>query len=514
MQQDIRPLEQTFFSEYERGLLSVVYRNTDLLIEVGQRITSDYFLYQPHRIIYTALNLLISNDKIQKIDLETLTIECDKFNIRSFGVGPEYLALLTSGGFDRDNFEFYYEKVKSSYLKYAVTRSLEDNYNTVIKNAKDSEECMSAEDLISKAQADLAVIQTNAGTLNRGVELSSRVRDFVVEKAQNPSSVRGLATGLKTLDEAINGLMPGTLTIIAGIAKSGKSALLLNIANHIAIQSRIDAILSGKPDPSTPVLYISTEMNTDEDLSRLVAMRSLVSERQISNGTAYNDPKTRSIIDVSISEIETSNIIHEYLPAFNASSVANLIQYYKLRYNVGLVIFDYIKMDTVGDGLKNKREDQILGDLTIALKNTAGRLGIPIISACQINTRTMRVADSDRIVRYCNTLLEFKPKDFEELQEQPFREHGTHWLSILYTRAGGSGKIPIRFWKHCIKMEEAEVYEGPENAEEDLANQDLLTTPREWEAMNSSRFDMSQVVQATELKDATDLVETEDDKYF
>lgn len=490
-EEEQKSLVEKFSSEYERGLLALIVKNQDLLVDFRQRGLSEYFLYTPHKLIYLALCSLADNSEVKKIDIDILYTECEVFGLKASGIGPDYLALLSQGGADKSNFDFYFSNVKDAYLKYSLYLKFKDAENLIEKSLASSDETKSAEEIANLVNSEIVKIQTSGGYEEKATDISERARDFVAERAANPGKIRGLQTGLPTLDNEINGLMPGTLTVFAGQAKSGKSTILLNICDYIAIQSAIEANLEKRENPSVPILYISTEMYTDEDISRLLAMRSLIPERQISNGTAYNDPKFKTILDKAITQIEGSKIYHIYMPDFSASKVANTIYHYKLKYNIGLAVFDYIKMDTTSDGsLSNRREDQILGDLTTTLKATAGKLNIPVITACQINSRTLRIADSDRIKRYCNTLIQFFHKDPDELEEQPIRQYGSHWLYIDAARAGGSGKIPIRFWKHCSKIEEADRFE----TQEDQTVEEVLTTPSEWDELNAKKFKIQTAV--------------------
>lgn len=498
---------EIFMSEYERGLLSLAIRNLNCLTELRQKATVDYFLYPPHKIIYTALSQLSEEPDIDHIDLETLLVECKKLGISNSGVTLEYLVLLTQGGSDVQNFQFYLTKVKNAYLKFALSKQIQSANVQVLNNAKDTEKSLSGEELLSNLTDEVSKLATFHGIREEAIDFAARAEDFVLERASNPTDVMGLRTGFPTLDDAINGLMPGTLTIIAGMQKAGKSTVLLNIVDYVAIESA---------NP-TPVLIISTEMYTDEDISRTIALRSLIEERKIINGVAYNDPELKPVIDKCLEQIKKSKIYHLYLPDFNIQKICNIIYHYKLKYGIGLAIFDYIKAPTAENGMVDKREDQILGDVTTALKNVAGKLNIPVLTACQINTRTGRVADSDRIGRYANTLIEFRPKTIEELESQDFYKHGTHWLRIFTTRAGGNCKIPIRFWKKCLKLQEAEEFISEED-EQDTQTSELLTTPDEWKKLCNDTFKIEKVEEVLGEADAKDLMDSqsmlEDDPYF
>lgn len=504
---------EKFLSEYERGLLNLAFKDKNILLELIQKITYNYFLYPPHRIIYTALCNLLNNPKVDKIEVSSLYIECESLGIKNYNIQPEYIYLITEGKFDVGNFDFYLSKVRNAYLKAALNDKLEEALLLVGKNAADSPNTPTGEALLELVNTELSNLYNFQGKSDEAVKLADRVESFVLERSANPTDVVGIRTGIPSLDVAINGLMPGTLTLIAGRAKAGKSTAMMNIVDFVAIQGGISTKEKPEIYKTHPVLVISTEMYTDEDLCRLLAMRSLVEERKIANGIAYNDPQTRKILEKAIQQVKNSEVYHVYMPQFNASKVTNLIEYYKLKYNIGLAVFDYIKMSTTGDEERDKKEYQVLGDITTALKNAAGKLKIPILSGCQVN-RNGRVADSDRLERYCNTLIEFRAKTLEELNQQNFEKYGTHWLDVITTRGGGNIKIPIRFWKKCLKIEEAEFFE--EQDEESTSAIPELTTPRDWQKKRTDAFRIQKVDDILSETDTYDLQKQieEDDPLF
>ncbi len=54
---------------------------------------------------------------------------------------------------------------------------------------------------------------------------------------ENKSDVTGVPTGFIDLDEQTAGLQPGDLVIVAGRPSMGKTALALNIAEHVAVNN-------------------------------------------------------------------------------------------------------------------------------------------------------------------------------------------------------------------------------------------------------------------------------------
>src|SRR2546427_8097730 len=55
----------------------------------------------------------------------------------------------------------------------------------------------------------------------------------------NPSDITGIPTGYRDLDRETSGLQPGDLIIIAGRPSMGKTALALNMAEHVAVENKL-----------------------------------------------------------------------------------------------------------------------------------------------------------------------------------------------------------------------------------------------------------------------------------
>lgn len=481
-----------FVTEYERGLLSLLIKKVDLFAFFKQTATGSYFLYPPHRLIFSALDSLYSNPDVKNIDFETLLAECNNLGFKNLGVGSDYLMILTEATADKNNFEFFLKKVKSAYLKYSLSEQLDIAQESLTRNSADDDSNKTGEELLQELNNEFAHLMSFQGDKEDGVNFADILDQFIKERKDNPTDVKGLRTGFHALDKAINGLLPGTLTIFAGVAGMGKSTALLNIADYLAVESA----------EAGPVLYISTEMSKEEDLSRLLAIRTTYPERTITNGTIFHDPKKAEVLTKACKQIKKAKLFHIYTPDFNAAKICNYIYYYQKKYGIIAAIFDYIKLDTVDDKTLQRREDQILGDLTTSLKNMAGKLSIPILAGCQINSKSGKVADSDRIIRYCNNLIDIWEQTDEQIEEHgDIYKYGTHWFKIRKARSGPKEWIPIRFWKHCVKMVEAEVFKVQKD-EDSLKDQ--LTTPDEYEEIRSKTFQVDMVAQISQISDLED----------
>lgn len=454
---------EDFATNYEYSMLALCYQYQDKLTELFNDVDDTYFIVEINKIIFVALNNLYTNPKVNKIDLSTLLQECKNLGASSLAPDAYYMGLSTqdvSGINYENNLEHLRNATKKKKLYEFLSKKAQETYN----NKSDKLDNYTGDELVDQCLADLSTLQVDQDRdSDKTINMAEASKDFYEEAMNRTGELLGLETGFPALDATIQGLRPQHLIIFAGPPKGGKSSLMLNITRHVLQKHKV------------PVLYLSTEMGPKEDFFRLLAQVSEVEERDILSKKHLNNPKQLDKVNKALKEIDSYQFHHEYLTEFNSKIIINKITRAKAKYKIELAVFDYIKMETVNSEnnsrIKDLREDQILGDITNALKSVAGKLDIPIITGCQINSRTDNIADSDRLIRYCNTLIRFDPKKFnwEDCDLEDVRRYGTHWLTIKESRSGGSfKKIPIMFYKPILKTVQAEIKPDDEESVEDI----------------------------------------------
>lgn len=226
------------------------------------------------------------------------------------------------------------------------------------------------------------------------------------------------------------------MMIVAARKKMGKSAFLTNIATRVAFVNK------------TPVLYVDTEMSFNEWRDRVIASMSGVPERKVKHGN-YNDLEYRKLMKECVEIVEKGKLFHYHMPGYSLEKISALYKKYKLKEDIGLGIFDYIKEPDSKSNNRQRKEHQILGDVTTRLKDLASTLNIPFLTAAQLN-RDGDVADSDRIARYGDIVAHWMQRSQAELDEN---ENGTHKLVIKDTRRGGTtGEEGITYVFHKGKV--------------------------------------------------------------
>ena len=142
------------------------------------------------------------------------------------------------------------------------------------------------------------------------------------------------------------------------------------------------------------------------------------------------------------------------MPGFTVEKLVALYKKFKIKHNIGLAIFDYIKEPSGNDSVKERKEYQLLGDVTTRLKDLGGELDIPFLTAVQLN-RDNDIADSDRIARYADVIAFWSQRTPEEREKAP--KSGSNKLIIKDSRRGGTTNeegIGYHFFREKLKIRE------------------------------------------------------------
>jgi len=426
---------------HERALLSYCFKSLDKYYTIASTISDNDFLRPEHKLIWVIFGTLTKRG-IDQFDVSMVVNEAQQNNILKEIGGYDYIIALVDMDLTETNIDYYIDKVLDSSVKYQLYMKLNYDLRQVGDDALDED--ISSLDMIGKVTKDVMDLSLKSKSIKAATNLAEGIDEYIEDRRTNPVELCGLSTGFPILDKLIDGMVPGTLTVICARPKEGKSTMLSNIGAYVAYQLQ------------KPVLYIDTEMSFDEWRPRIMSMMSDVPERDIKHG-GYNNQQLYNI-NKAAEVIKKGKFFHEYMPGYSVDKLMAIYNKYKYIEDIGLAIFDYIKAPP-GQNFKDKKEYQILGDVTTALKDLAGELNIPFLCANQIN-RQDDVADSDRIIRYADVLMFFKKRTKEELDRvHPFeKDYGFYKLFIKRSRRGGGTPeegIGFDFIKRVLQMSES-----------------------------------------------------------
>ena len=230
---------------------------------------------------------------------------------------------------------------------------------------------------------DLEVIMNDAE--KRIFEISQKrdstgfvpIRQIVInaiEKIEYASHIKGNVTGLSTgftdLDNRTAGFQNSDLILIAARPSMGKTALVLNIAQHLALKE------------NRCVAIFSLEMSKEQLTNRLFSMESHVDAQKIRTGD-LTEAEWADLVE-SAGNIGESKLIIDDTPAITAAELRSKCRKYKLEYGLEMIIIDYLQLMS-GSGKSGESRQQEISEISRSLKAIARELNVPVVSLSQLS---------------------------------------------------------------------------------------------------------------------------------
>jgi replicative DNA helicase len=430
----------------ERAILSIALNNPEALFDISTEVEADDFTNFANKNIYsTMLSILDAKyANISKVNPTIIATLAQQSGLAD-EINMPYLEALYKMDAGIENIQYYLGKVRqASTRRDAFKRAV-----TIIDEAIECED-EDADEFIARQEEKFldAVMKSKGG--DEIVRIGDRISTLLDKREKSPRDILGIPTGFNEYDRVTGGLIPGKLKVTAAVAKTGKSAFALNIAKNIAILQGI------------PVLYVDTEMPTDEQIDRLVSILAteltedvIVPEVAVTRGAYIRNEKMKEAVDIARTVIEEAPFFHVYMPDFTPEKVHNLARKFQRKHGIDwngyekqfVLIFDYIKLPDDSHSKGDMKEYIVLGQIANMLKNkTAGMLNIPVLAFAQLNPRTGHHAEdvnsshmsgSNRIVMYVNELSFLREKTDDEFRSDG-PDNGNLVFKLGETRNGGS----------------------------------------------------------------------------
>lgn len=423
----------------ERAILSFGFKDIDRFYDLSSKLSLDDFLREDHQMLFSVLHTLVHKHKVTKLDLTLVINESISQGADSIIGGVDYIKAIydLSYNISDSNYSAYLQNVLEASTRLKLFLMLQDNISEIVTNDKNSA------DLIGKFEKEVLDLSTSSKAIKEPKNFADGLMEWIEERRGNPMKISGLDTGFPILNKQIDGLIPGTLLVIAARKKMGKSAFLTQMAVHSAYRV-------GKS-----VLYVDTELPFEQWRSRVLSNISGVKERIILHG-GYDDETYAKLLKCGDIIKDKGCLFHEYMPGYSVDKLVALYKKYKAKEDIALGMFDYIKEPDTSSLDRQRKEYQVLGDVTTKLKDLAGELNIPFVTAVQLN-RDNDIADSDRISRYADVICQWTYRTKEELEQLP-HESGAYKLMVKDTRRGGGTSeagIGYKFFKHYLTIKES-----------------------------------------------------------
>jgi len=192
-------------------------------------------------------------------------------------------------------------------------------------------------------------------------------------RASNASDVTGIATGFTDLDRKTSGLHPGDLIIIAGRPSMGKTALAINIAENVAMDSKL------------PVAIFSMEMGATQLVMRMIGSVGKLNQQDLRTGKLQDDDWGR--LTQALGRLNDAPIHIDESAALSSLDLRARSRRLSRQNNgqLGLIVVDYLQLMSSNVGKASENRATEISEISRSLKALAKELQVPVIALSQLN---------------------------------------------------------------------------------------------------------------------------------
>ena len=403
--------------------------------------TSDAFFTTDHQLIYTAI--LAVYDRVSNADPLLVADELKRTNQINRAGGAGYLYELQAPIVETESTEFY-----ADILHEKATRRQLIQAGGAIRELAQDENIELAEVL---NQSQEAVFELGQNDAQRGFQpintiVTSSI-DAIEKLFHKQDRFLGVPTGFMDFDHMTSGLQPGNFIIIAARPSMGKTTLVLNMAQNIAI------------DQERPVAIFSLEMPAQDIVMRMLSAESQIDFGRLRTGNFTED--YWSPLATAATRLSKASILINDNRGLTVQGLRAEGRRLKGEHgDLALIIVDYLQL-LRGTGKYNQREQEI-SEISRALKVLAWELNVPIIACSQLSREVERRPDkqpqlsdlreSGAIEQDADLVAFLYREDYYEDDEDTDARVEAN-LMIKKQRNGPTGTVVLYFTKKQMRFE-------------------------------------------------------------
>ena len=334
--------------EAEQSVVGAMLMDRDAITVAAEIICGDDFYQKAYGVIFDSVVELFNEGK--PVDLITLQNRLREKAVPEEISSLEFVRDLVTAVPTSANVKYYAEIVSEK----ATLRRLIKMNEAIADECYQGQEPLEA--ILERTEKQVFELVQNRGGNGEYVPIKQVVLNALekIEKASKTS-----------------GLQPSDLILVAARPSMGKTAFVLNIAQHVAFKQ------------NRTVAIFSLEMSKEQLVNRLFSLESYVDAQLLRTGN-LKDSDWEKLIE-GAGTIGRSNLIIDDTPGISISEMRSKCRKYKMEHNLELIIIDYLQLMSGSVGGRNESRQQEISDISRSLKALARELSVPVIALSQLS---------------------------------------------------------------------------------------------------------------------------------
>ncbi|MCA9801804.1 MAG: replicative DNA helicase [Cyanobacteria bacterium HKST-UBA02] len=349
--------------EAEQAVLGALLVSGDGISRVVDVLDPEYFYRKAHQVIYAAMLDLYEDN--EPIDIVTVSQYLkDEGKLDNVG-GRQYITDLSLSVATTANLEYYGKVVQEK----AILRQLIKAGTEIVGSCYEETD---AETALDKAE-HLIFTLAQKKEMQQLVHIKNIVEisfQKIEERYENRDSLSGVPSGFYDLDALTSGFQPSDLVIIAARPSMGKTAFVLNIAQHVAVEHNI------------PVAVFSLEMSKESLVMRMLCSEAEIDSNRLRTGHMHTSDWTK--LASAMGRLGEAPIYIDDSALVNSLEMRAKCRRLKSEMNgLGLVIIDYIQLMQGRKQTDNRVQE--VSEISRSLKTLAREINVPVIALSQLS---------------------------------------------------------------------------------------------------------------------------------
>ncbi len=357
----------------EQSVIGSMLMDKDAIAVASEILIKEDFYEVQYGTLFEAMVDLYNSAK--PVDIVTLKAKLATMDVPEQISNAEFIADIVNNTNTSANVREYAKIVSDKSILRKLIKANDDINNR----------CYGQKELTDEILAEAEKKVFNIAS-RRGGDDFVPIRKIVVDALEHINivsktrgNVTGVASGFTDLDYKTAGFQPSDLVLIAARPSMGKTAFVLNIAQHICFKDKKCAAI------------FSLEMSKEQLINRLLSLESRVNSQSIRTGS-MTDADWESIIE-GAEIIARSRLIIDDTPGISIAELRSKCRRYHQEHELSIIIIDYLQLMS-GNRKAESRQNEI-SEISRSLKALARELHVPVVALSQLS-RAVEKRDDHR----------------------------------------------------------------------------------------------------------------------
>ncbi len=430
--------------EAEQSVLGAMMLEKEAIAKVEEILRPEDFYRETHKLVYSAILELAA--KNEPADIVTVTETLRREGKLDAVGGIPAITYLANSEPTAANVVYHARIVEEKAL---LRRLVNVGTEVVAMGYAAADEVINILDSAEKKIMEV-------GKRNSGrdfVPIKEAVHDAFgqIEKLyENKGGLTGLSTGFSDFDQMTAGLQPSDLILLAARPSMGKTALVLNMAQNIAIRGK------------KAVAFFSLEMSKEQLVQRMLCAEGRIDSQRLRVGELNDTTDWPDLISAADRLSQASMFIDD-TPGINVMELRAKARRLKREHDIQLIIIDYLQLMQGSAGAsRSENRQQEISEISRSLKGLARELNVPIIALSQLSrgveSRQIKrpmlsdLRESGSLEQDADIVAFLYREDYYNQEIEEEKKNITEFL-ISKHRNGPVGTVFLYFYKAITRFE-------------------------------------------------------------